>query len=559
VAYGSAALHAAVAELRGRMGGDGGISVLLGGPGIGKTVLLGKLRSELRRQPTVLVSATAEISRETLLRALCAIAEIQARENETATRPVGAPGNAPPRDERPRVNLLIDDGEKLTVEMLAFLQELAALRLDGWKPFAIVIAARPEIEATIDAVGVAGPPSAKIALDPLAREEIGDFIRHQLGRAMVADETFDDEAVGLVAHQSGGVPKLIGAICAKALTAAALEGRRVVSQKDVEAALGPRARLALPAAPPAALPVPAERRLSERERPAVEQTERAPDRRRAEIAVPKQPTSAEAPRPRRRPGRMIRDCAAAAMLGGAVVSGFYAWQTADPLSFSIGSGTESPPVADASAGWSRRAATADHEPRALVHIAIAADREDRLVAPALSRAEDEAVVIQPAVLAPAETRPRAAAGDSVAPAATPPIVKTTLSLLADMPPVAAERPPEPSPAPPAAADPVRASGDPAAPTAATGALVRRGDLLLGTGDFAAARLFYVRAAEQGDREATIAAARTYDPLALQELGVPNQHGDVDAALTWYRKAGEMGDQGAQARIQALQRLRRAAD
>jgi TPR repeat protein len=41
--------------------------------------------------------------------------------------------------------------------------------------------------------------------------------------------------------------------------------------------------------------------------------------------------------------------------------------------------------------------------------------------------------------------------------------------------------------------------------------------------------------------------------------VPNQHGDVDAALTWYRKAGEMGDQGAQARIQALQRLRRAAD
>ncbi|HUK10819.1 MAG TPA: hypothetical protein VLX09_23320 [Stellaceae bacterium] len=84
-----------------------------------------------------------------------------------------------------------------------------------------------------------------------------------------------------------------------------------------------------------------------------------------------------------------------------------------------------------------------------------------------------------------------------------------------------------------------------------GILMQRGDALRETGDFAAARLFYERAAEQGSAAAARAAGETYDPIVLGEAHARGVRGDARAAAGWYRKAIAGGDAEAQ---QMLQRL-----
>jgi hypothetical protein len=87
--------------------------------------------------------------------------------------------------------------------------------------------------------------------------------------------------------------------------------------------------------------------------------------------------------------------------------------------------------------------------------------------------------------------------------------------------------------------------------AAVGALMARGDALLATGDIAAARLFYQRAAEQGLAAAATALGQTFDPLYLEQAHVRGIHGEPAIAAEWYRKASAAGDRIGQARLARL--------
>ncbi|MBV8168478.1 MAG: hypothetical protein JO021_16910 [Alphaproteobacteria bacterium] len=85
-------------------------------------------------------------------------------------------------------------------------------------------------------------------------------------------------------------------------------------------------------------------------------------------------------------------------------------------------------------------------------------------------------------------------------------------------------------------------------------LLARGDSLLGTGDFTAARLFYQRAAEQGDGAGALGVAKTYDPVFLAEAGYRTARGDAAAAERWYRQAEAAGEADAAARLERLRSI-----
>jgi len=85
----------------------------------------------------------------------------------------------------------------------------------------------------------------------------------------------------------------------------------------------------------------------------------------------------------------------------------------------------------------------------------------------------------------------------------------------------------------------------------TSVLIERGDALRRTGDFAAARLFYERAAEAGSAAAARAVGETFDPLVLGEAQARGVRGDARAAAEWYRKAMTEGDEQAAFRLQRL--------
>lgn len=72
------------------------------------------------------------------------------------------------------------------------------------------------------------------------------------------------------------------------------------------------------------------------------------------------------------------------------------------------------------------------------------------------------------------------------------------------------------------------------------ALVARGDALVGTGDITSARLFYGRAAEAGDGRAALRMGATFDPGFLERVGVRGVAGNQQEALSWYRRARNLG-------------------
>src|SRR3984893_4603259 len=83
------------------------------------------------------------------------------------------------------------------------------------------------------------------------------------------------------------------------------------------------------------------------------------------------------------------------------------------------------------------------------------------------------------------------------------------------------------------------------------ALVKRGEGFIASGDLASARLVLQRAAEAGEAQAALLLAGTYDPIALEKLGLRGPTADIEKARTWYKRAQELGSAAAPGRLQLL--------
>lgn len=103
---------------------------------------------------------------------------------------------------------------------------------------------------------------------------------------------------------------------------------------------------------------------------------------------------------------------------------------------------------------------------------------------------------------------------------------------------------------PFAADP--STTKPRLSTADAAAYLARGDALFSAGDLAAARLFYERAAEAGEAQAAIRLGETFDPIFLDQFHLRGVAGNVETALTWYRRARDLGAAEAEVLLNGLQ-------
>jgi hypothetical protein len=104
-------------------------------------------------------------------------------------------------------------------------------------------------------------------------------------------------------------------------------------------------------------------------------------------------------------------------------------------------------------------------------------------------------------------------------------------------------------APPAVAD---VQPDPGLSASETRALVTRGDAFRSAGDITSARLYYERAADAGDGQAALRLAESFDGVTLTLSGVHGVAADPAKALSWYRRARELGMAGADQRIESLE-------
>ena len=101
--------------------------------------------------------------------------------------------------------------------------------------------------------------------------------------------------------------------------------------------------------------------------------------------------------------------------------------------------------------------------------------------------------------------------------------------------------------------------EPAAPVSATHHLdpneiiasLKRAGTLIASGDIAAARLVLRPAAEDGDAQASVMLAESYDPQILNKLVVHGIVPDVAMARRWYEAAKKLGSTEATQRLELL--------
>jgi hypothetical protein len=154
--------------------------------------------------------------------------------------------------------------------------------------------------------------------------------------------------------------------------------------------------------------------------------------------------------------------------------------------------------------------------------------------PAAVPAEEPAPVAVTAAKPPATEAPVPAAVTPPAPPATAAPAETPLPKPAD-------------PAPPVP------SAEPRQSASETAALVARGDAFLQVRDIASARLFYERAADEGDAAAATRMGETFDPAFLARAGIRGTGVDQRQALSWYRRARDLGDAEAARLLKTLER------
>ena len=92
---------------------------------------------------------------------------------------------------------------------------------------------------------------------------------------------------------------------------------------------------------------------------------------------------------------------------------------------------------------------------------------------------------------------------------------------------------------------------PQAASASASEFEARGDERLDQGDVASARLFYERAADEGNARAARRLGNSFDPAFLARWGVRFMRGDPAEAARWYRRAGALGDGEAAQDLAAL--------
>ena len=202
-----------------------GLMVLSGGPGVGKSLALKLLASDLKQSgaPCRIHALNWGLQNS--------VTELLRRIAEDAPGGDGASAT-----DRLTV-LLIDEAQHLGAAELGALLQEAALTGDRLR---LVLAGAPELVLAVNEALVEHPVTVAThwSLEPLPPDEISSYI---VGRLQAAGggrrEIFTAGAIKCLTRHSGGVPRRLNVLCSTALFLASREGRQDVDASIVEASL----------------------------------------------------------------------------------------------------------------------------------------------------------------------------------------------------------------------------------------------------------------------------------------------------------------------------------
>lgn len=140
---------------------------------------------------------------------------------------------------RERLWLIVEEAQRLGLELLREVVGLADLEADGRRPFRIFLLGSPEFEARLaqeDAREIRRRIDLHRRLEPLSAAATRDYVAHRLAIAGACRMLFTAEALERIHALSRGIPRLINMLCDHALLYGFSAHRQTITPDVVEEA-----------------------------------------------------------------------------------------------------------------------------------------------------------------------------------------------------------------------------------------------------------------------------------------------------------------------------------
>ncbi len=216
----------------------GGILLLTGDPGVGKTLALRRYADSLNENLfRTFYTPLSTLSRADLLYHINRRLGLPSRLSKSAIYDQIQTALLESKQQAGKtVVLIIDEAHLLQTGPLEELRLLTNFKMDSYDPFILILAGQSDLRRTVE-FAIMEPLNQRIAMryhmPGLCPDETKRYVTHHLKLAGAAVPILDEQALEAVHQVSFGIPRRIGAVTEQALTYAMFDAKRTVTPEMV--------------------------------------------------------------------------------------------------------------------------------------------------------------------------------------------------------------------------------------------------------------------------------------------------------------------------------------
>lgn len=234
--YLSQAHREALAHLIYGVRSDGGLVLLTGEVGTGKTTVCRCLLEQLPEDVDIALVLNPKLTTVELLATICDEFRIGYDPELTGVKGYIDRINSyllAAHENNRRAVLIIDEAQNLSADVLEQLRLLTNLETSQRKLLQIILLGQPELRDLLrqpELRQLAQRITARYHLDSLRREEIAAYVSHRLAVAGLRHSVFTPAAIRKLYRLSDGIPRVINLLCDRALLGAFAGGETRVTR-----------------------------------------------------------------------------------------------------------------------------------------------------------------------------------------------------------------------------------------------------------------------------------------------------------------------------------------
>ena len=219
-----------------------GLSIILGEVGTGKTTLARTLLGRFEHEEGVVVHIVLDPSYESeyqFLQSLCRMFGVRPTFHSTldCREAIEHYLFQQGATEGRTIVLVIDEGQKLSVDMLENLRVLLNYETNEFKLLQVAIFAQMELLPRVKRIhNFIDRAALKYIINPLDEQETAELIHFRLGQAGLTDgrRLFSPEAIHAIYHFTQGYPRKISLLCHHALEAVVMHEHAVIEEPLIQ-------------------------------------------------------------------------------------------------------------------------------------------------------------------------------------------------------------------------------------------------------------------------------------------------------------------------------------